>query len=125
MMADLNQLQERLAKANPSNEAPKTLVEKDRVPMSVPTQKLAAPDLPGYHLHWFLGAPDRLHFALKGGYTFVEDHEIGLNNKDLAGGDRISNGTDMGTRVSVSAGGTYENSSEMARLYLMKLPLEL
>lgn len=111
---------------NPSVASPTSLVESGRIPMSVPTQKLAAPDIPGFHLHWFLGAPDNIHRALRAGYTFVEDHEVGLNNKDLAGGNQAMSGTDLGTRVSVVAGGTYDGSpNEAARLYLMKLPEEL
>jgi len=113
-------------KPNPAQVASTTNAEPERIPMSLPTQRLSVPEIPGFHLHWFLGAPDRLMRARQAGYTFVEDHEVGLANRDIAGANLPIGGTDMGTRVSVVAGGTYEDSPMVAaRLYLMKIPNEL
>lgn len=113
------------AQANPAQPTPTTKVERKRIPMSAPTQRLSVPEIPGFHLHWFIGAPDRIQRALQGGYQFVEQIEVGLFDRDLAGGMGPSGGTDLGTRVSVIAGGTAENSNEAQRLYLMKLPDDL
>ena len=50
--------------------------ERKRVPMSVPVQRLESPDIPGYHLHWFTGSPERIQRALDGGYEFVDERAM-------------------------------------------------
>lgn len=97
--------------------------ERTRIPMSLPQQKLAVPDIPGYHLHWMMGSPSRIAQAKKAGYDFVDENEVDVVNSDLGGDASKSGSTDMGTRVSVVAGGTAENGSEQ-RLYLMKIRQE-
>lgn len=96
------------------------LESKARIPMSVPQRHLEAPEIPGYHLHWFLQS--RVPRALQAGYTFVDPDETDLPNFDLAGDAQHSGSSDLGSRVSVPAavGG---DSDE--RLFLMKLPMEL
>ena len=111
-------------KANPANTAGTKLSGKGRIPMSVPQQKLSAPDIPGYHTHWMLGTPARIAQAQKAGYTFVENDETDVNNFDLGGNAEDSGNTDLGSRVSLVAGGDTGQDGEAVRLYLIKLPLE-
>lgn len=96
--------------------------EQGYIPMSIPRQRLAAPEIPGYHTHWFMGMPDRIQQALQAGYTWVDSDEVELSNFDLAGDGRPIGGTDLGTRVSTVAGGLYEGTMQPQRLYLMKIP---
>ena len=99
------------------------VAERKRVPMSVPLPKLSVQDIPGYHLHWFSGDPARIERALRGGYEFVQPEEVALNNRTL-GSDALGEAnTDMGTRVSMVAGGNSEDG-QANRLYLMKIKEE-
>jgi hypothetical protein len=79
----------------------------------------------GYHLHWMLGTASRLAQAQQAGYTFVETHELDVTNFDVAGDREDSGSTDLGTRVSIVAGGGGGEDTEAVRMYLMKLPQEL
>lgn len=97
--------------------------ERKRIPMSVPVQKLEAPDIPGYHLHWFRSDADRIARAQAAGYTFVDEQETAVNAVGLGNNSTRSGNTDMGSRVSVVAGGMDKNG-QAARLVLMKIPLE-
>lgn len=92
----------------------------DFIPMSVPMQKLEVPEIPGYHLHWMRGTPDRLEQARRAKYEFVDPSEIRMNPTSLAGDASQSANTDMGSRVSVVAGGEISNG-QAVRLYLMKV----
>ena len=62
---------------NPSVAPGKTSVERQRVPMSVPVQRLEVPEIPGYHLHWINDYPGRVDAALDNGYEFVSAGEVG------------------------------------------------
>lgn len=106
-------------KANPSNVPAKGLPEREYVSMSLPSLRLAVPEIPGYHCHWMSSDPQRMHQAYQAGYEFVEKDEIELNRFSLAGDPSEDPGSDLGSRVSVfgDANGT--------RLYLMKLKNEL
>ncbi|HWV47462.1 MAG TPA: hypothetical protein VN039_15815 [Nitrospira sp.] len=106
-------------KSNPSNVAPKGLPEREYTSMSLPSLKLAVPEIPGYHCHWMRGDAQRIHQAHQAGYEFVEKDEIELNRFSLAGDPSEEPGSDLGSRVSVygDANGT--------RLYLMKLKDEI
>lgn len=97
--------------------------EGSRIPMSLPILKLDVPEIPGYHLHWMRGDAARLNQAQRAGYTFVEQDEVDLVATGLADDANASGNTDLGTRVSISAGGNDEQGQNQ-RLYLMKLPLE-
>ena len=102
----------------------KSNAERKRIPMSVPVQKLEAPEIPGYHLHWFNGTPERIQRALDGGYEFVDEREAKINNVSL-GGDSIASGnTDMGSRVSVVSGTELGRDGQPIRLILMKIKQE-
>lgn len=111
----------RMAETNPANTPAKTPAK--RIPMSLPTLKLSVPPIPGYHLYWFRGT-QRVQQAMQAGYEFVERGEVELNHTGLANDYESDGNSDMGTRVSVSAGGEGE-ASQGVRLYLMKLKQEL
>ena len=111
-------------KINPANVPGKPTAERQRIPMSVPVQKLQVPDIPGYHLHWFRGSPDRIARAQQGGYEFVEDGEVSLNNLDLGGESAVSGNTNMGSRVSVISGDEVGRDGQPVQLLLMKLRQE-
>jgi len=110
---------------NPANAVAKTSAERKRIPMSVPVQKLETAEIPGYHLHWFRSAPDRIQRALNAGYEFVKPEEISLNNVSLGGNSAVSGNTDLGSQVSVIAGGIEDGTTQPSRLILMKIKLEL
>lgn len=108
--------------SNPANPQPVVAAqaESKRIPMSLPIAKLAVPDIPGYHLHWFLGDM-RVARALKAGYEFVDEDETSLSDKSPSVGE----GRDMGTRVSLIGGSDFDQRGQPERLYLMKLRNEL
>lgn len=93
-----------------------------RVPMSVPNQQLAVPEIPGFHLHWHLGK--NVPRALQAGYSHVT-HEDGVDvvGRGVADSREDTGSTDLGSNISVLAG-TSDNSEEPDRLYLMKIPQE-
>lgn len=107
---------------NPANVAESRLPGRDRIPMSLPQQKLATPEIPGFHLHWMRGDPQRIAAALRAGYAFVEQDEVDLNTIGLGEGDNASGHQDLGSRVSFISGKAEDGGVE--RLYLMKLPQE-
>lgn len=112
-----------MAKANPANEPPKTPAR--RVPMSLPTLKLEIPAIPGYVCHWFRGTGQRIAQAQNAGYEFVNRDDVSINHVGLAS-DYLSDGnSDLGSRVSVSAGGDSPEGQQGLRLYLMKIKREL
>lgn len=102
----------------------KSVAERKRIPMSVPVQKLEAPDIPGYHLHWFNGTPERIQRALDGGYEFVDSRDMKINNVSLGGDSTASGNTDMGSRVSVVSGSEVDAHNQPVRLILMKIKQE-
>lgn len=108
--------------SNPAN-APEKRVAK-RIPLSVPTLKLAVPEIPGYVCHWFRGTSQRIQQAQRAGYEFVERDEVMLNETGLANTMDGDGNSDLGTRVSVAAGDSGAEDGSL-RLYLMKLRKEL
>jgi hypothetical protein len=111
--------------ANPADESNQpSVAERTRIPMSVPVAKLAVPEIPGYHLHWFNGTPERLMRAQTGGYEFVDMLEVQLNQRTLGSDTAQDGNTDMGTRVSVVAGDELDRQNQPMRLYLMKIKEE-
>jgi len=111
---------------NPANAIETSAIPDDFVPMSLPVQKLAVPDIPGFHLHWFEGTPNRLSQAQRAYYTFVEPDDVQLSNTNIGDDLTDSGSTDMGTRVSLSAGrGAVTEAGQPLRLYLMKQPKHL
>ena len=113
-----------LEKLNPGTSSTPTTAERKRIPMSVPVQRLEVPDMPGWHLHWFLSTPERLQRAADGGYEFVDEREVKINNVSLGGDSAISGNTDMGSRVSVVSGQEVGKDGQPTRLVLMKIKQE-
>jgi hypothetical protein len=114
---------EAMAKTNPANPPEKEKAGRRRIPMSIPQQKLSVPEIPGYHLHWFVDSPGRIKQALAAGYEFVDEEEVSLNTFGIACGESDSGNTDMGSRVSIPSGAVMADGAE--RHYLMKLRQEL
>ncbi len=98
--------------------------ERKRIPMSVPVQTLSAPEIPGYHLHWFNGTQARLQRAIDGGYEFVTHDEMRLNAVGLGSDTTHSGNTDMGSRVSVVSGSEVGPDGQAIRMVLMKIKQE-
>ena len=113
-----------MEKLNVATDSKRTAAERKRIPMSVPVQRLEVPDIPGYHLHWFLGNAERLQRAQDGGYEFVNPREAQTNNVSLGGDSAVSGNTDMGSRVSVVSGQEVGKDGQPTRLILMKIKLE-
>ncbi len=89
--------------------------------MSIPRRKLEAPDIPGYHCHWFLEG--RIPAAMQGGYKFVTTDEVSLNQFNSANDTTVSGSTDLSNRVSI-VGNTQGASGQPEMLYLMKIQEE-
>tara|TARA_R110000868_G_scaffold295632_3_gene555954 strand:- start:177 stop:695 length:519 start_codon:yes stop_codon:yes gene_type:complete len=98
--------------------------ERRRIPMSTPVQKLEVAEIPGYHLHWFNGTPERLQRALDGGYEYVDEREVKTNAASLGSDTAISGNTDMGSRVSIVSGQESGKDGQPVRLILMKIKQE-
>lgn len=109
---------------NPANATPTRASDRKRIPMSVPVQKLAVPDIPGYHLHWFRTEPGRIERAQTAGYEFVTPEEVHVNSVGIGVDSATSGNTDMGSLVSIVAGKELEADGQPRRLVLMKLKLE-
>lgn len=112
-----------IEKLNPATNE-RSAAERKRIPMSVPVQRLEAPEIPGYHLHWFVGSAERLQRAIDGGYEFVDEKELKINNVSLGGDSTRSGNTDMGSRVSVVSGQEVGKDGQPTRLILMKIKQE-
>lgn len=106
--------------STPANALARRVTEANRVPMSLPTAKLAVPVIPGYYTYWHLGK--NVPTAMRAGYTFVDSEDMDVEQKGVANSAEESGSTDLGTRISVLAGGTTEDGLDSERLYLMKLP---
>lgn len=112
--------------SNPAN-APRAITAENRVPMSLPLQKLEAPKLIGFHTHWMRSDESRIRQAMRAGYTFVEQADLdeaggGINNFDIAGDAKAGGSSDMGSRITVLSGSETDRSGRPVRLVLMKLP---
>jgi len=113
-----------IEKLNPGSARDARPAERKRIPMSVPVQRLEAPEIPGHHLHWFVGSQERLQRAIDGGYEFVDERELKINNVSLGGDSTASGNTDMGSRVSVISGQELGKDGQPTRLILMKIKQE-
>jgi len=108
----------------PLNPANKPDMERKRIPMSTPVQRLEAPDIPGYHLHWFTGSSERIQRALDGGYEFVDERETKVNSVGIGNESTRSGNNDLGSRVSVISGQDIGKDGQPVRLVLMKIKQE-
>lgn len=103
-----------------SNGTVKTDSERRRIPMSIPVRRLECPDLPGFHLHWFL--EPNVNRALQAGYEFVEDTEIPLNQKSVGTSSSISGNQALGSHVEIIHG--VGQDGKPSKLILMKIKEE-
>lgn len=61
------------------------ITRETRKPFGSTSQKLAYPDRPGYHRHWFNDNPGRIEGAQDAGYTHVQDSRKGTNVERVVG----------------------------------------
>lgn len=108
---------------NPASTTAAPAAERKRIPMTLPQQRLAVPEIPGYHLHWMKGTPERLRQAENAGYEYVDQSEVDLNDPSI-GGTGLKGHSDMGTRVTRLAnpvgGGEDDGHGQPLTLVLMK-----
>jgi hypothetical protein len=95
---------------------------KNRIPMSVPAQRLEVQTIPGWRLYWFKEENVARAYC-DSHYEFVTNEEVALNRISIAGNPRESGNTDLGSGVSIIGGTTQSGTPQ--RLVLMKLPMEL
>lgn len=96
-----------------------SITERRRPPrrsLSSARQKLQTPSIPGWHCHWF--KEENVPLAMDAYYEFVDKGEVSLNQLNVSLGGE-SNGTDLGSRVSLIADKT--ESGTPVRAYLMKI----
>jgi hypothetical protein len=97
--------------------------EVERVPMSVPRQKLQVPALSGFHLYWML--EENVGAAFRAGYQMVKTDELSLLQMNVATAGSVSGNMDMGTNISALGNKpSSENGGRQQMLYLMKLKEE-
>src|SRR5450755_2116464 len=86
---------------NPANATPAVAAraERKRVPMSVPRQKLAVPEIPGFVCYWHLES--NVGAALQAAYEFVKTDEVDLVQTLPANALGVSGNMDMGTNISM------------------------
>ena len=109
--------------ATPANRPEVEIVKSDRgafrrIPMSVPRRKMAVPDIPGYHSHWFL--EENVPVAKQGGYDFVKIDEVPVNQFGVATDTSISGSADLGTNICI-VGNRYGANGKPVMQYLMKI----
>lgn len=94
-----------------------------RTSLAAPRAKLFVPPIPGYHTHWFRGGI-RVEQAIQAGYEFVKKGDVPVANHGIASSREDTDGSDLGSRISVIAGGVDVNDGQPQRLYLMKIKQE-
>ena len=106
---------------NPANqtaaEIAKEAAPRKRVPLSIPQRRLEAPEIPGFHLHWFLES--NVPRALQGGYEFVSSEDVPLHQRGVGTDTTVSGNADLGSRVRILGGIGAEGKAEY--LVLMKI----
>lgn len=107
-----------IALSNPAV-APAERKRPPRRPMSTARQRLQTPEIPGWHCHWF--KEENVPLAIDAYYEFVDKGEVSMNQLNVSL-DGASQGTDLGSRVSLIADKT--ESGSPVRAYLMKIKEE-
>jgi hypothetical protein len=97
------------------------VTRESRVSMNVPTRKLETPELPGYHLHWFLRT--NIPPAIRAGYEYVEVKELPTMDKSIGGRPPGTNTEDLGGAQITHIAGLDEHGKTV-ELVLMKIRLE-
>lgn len=119
----MSTLDEKLEKVNPAVGAETRMPARERIPMTLPRQRLSVPEIPGFVCHWFVGNAHRIEQALAAGYSFVRRDEVDLNRLAPTEDPDSSGHTDLGSRVTILSG-LDETTRDVVRLILMKIPLE-
>lgn len=109
---------------NPATSADVEFDESKWVPMGSKAGRLKVPEKPGWHRHWFRTEPGRIERAMQAGYRFVDPAEISMIPQQIGGTPEQGGSTDLGSRVSVAAGGFADNGQAL-RLFLMECPMRL
>lgn len=111
---------QKLATFNPANQGGATTerAQRKRIPLSVPRRKLECTPIPGFVLYWFKDS--NVPAAIQGGYDFVENNEVVLNQSNPANPSDSSGNTDLGSRVTV-IGDRIGERGVPERLVLMKI----
>lgn len=93
---------------------------RERVPMSVPRQRLQVPEIPGYVLYWML--EENVSSAFQAGYELVKTDDVRLNQFNVATTLGVSGNADLGTNVTMMGNKpSQENGGKAQMLYLMKI----
>ena len=112
------------ANPNPASDPEAAFDESTWIPMGAKVGRLKVPEKPGWHRHWFRNEPGRIERAMQAGYRFVDSAEISMIPQQLGGSVEQTGSTDLGSNVSVAAGGYGDNGQAM-RLFLMECPMRL
>lgn len=91
-----------------------------RIPMSLPVRRMEVPEIPGWHLYWFVET--NVPRALQGGYEFVKTQEVPIHQRNPATSADLGGNADLGTNVSMIAGTRMDGQPLMQ--VLMKIRLE-
>lgn len=116
------ELRAKMDASNPS-EQPGEKLRTRRRSMTSPQRRLETAELPGYHLQWIRGTPDRVREALDCGFEFVKQAEVHTNAAVIGSANLAGISTDLGDCISVPDGAEVI-AGQGARLYLMKQPQE-
>ena len=108
-------------KQNPANSQSRDLGARKRIPFSVPSRKLEVPEIPGFHLHWFLDS--NVPRALQAGYTAVDDRDLPVNQFGVANSRDVQGNDDLGSNIKIIGGVGSDSRAEY--LNLMKIEEEL
>ena len=92
-----------------------------RVSINTPTRRLEVPELPGYHLHWFLER--NIGKALKAWYEFVLPREMKTVDRSIGGRTAGTTSEDLGGDRIAQIGGINE-MGQPEQLVLMKCRME-
>lgn len=109
---------------NPASDPEADFDESKWVPMGAKSGRLKVPVKPGWHRHWFRNEPGRIERAMQAGYRFVDPEEISMIPQQLGGSVEQGGSTDLGSKVSVAAGG-FGDQGQALRLFLMECPMHL
>ncbi len=105
---------------NPANATPEPKLQRKRIPMSTPTLRLEAPEIPGFHCHWIRDW--QIPRALQAYYQYVNFDEVPINQRGPATDVMTTGASNLSSQIRVAAGIGPDGNPEY--LVLMKLPLE-
>lgn len=117
------ELQAKMALTNPSERPEKSEATRKRIPMTTPQRRLETTTLPGYHLQWIRGTPDRMQQARAAGFEVVRVGEVQTNAAVLGADSLEGVSTDLGDAISIPDGEEVI-AGQGVRLHLMKQPQE-